>query len=110
MGSPQYGELMLDGEPIAKDIEYESLVWSDDRRLLAGQQLVSWGKGPRTCVVVIDAERRIEVVASPPPRDCATQFGSRMRSWCIGGGTTSETTGSCGFRLLDSSDRKAGGR
>lgn len=64
MGSPQYGELILDGDPIATDIECESLTWSVDRRLLAGQQLVSWGKGPRTRVVVIDAERRMEVAAS----------------------------------------------
>jgi hypothetical protein len=41
MGSPQYGELILDGEPTAKSIGHESLMWSDDRRLLAGQQLVS---------------------------------------------------------------------
>lgn len=66
MGSPQYGELVLDGEPIADDIEHESLTWSDGRRLLAGQQLVSWQQGPRTRVVVIDAERRIELAATPP--------------------------------------------
>jgi hypothetical protein len=65
MGSPQYGELILDGEPIANDIEYESLIWSDGRRLLAGQQLVSWGKGPRTRVLVIDADRRAELAATP---------------------------------------------
>jgi hypothetical protein len=65
MGSPQYGELILDGEPIARDIEYESLTWSDDRRRLAVQQLVSWGKGPRTRVVVIDAEGRIELTVAP---------------------------------------------
>jgi hypothetical protein len=65
MGSPQYGELILDGEAIAKEIEYQSLTWSDDRRLLAGQQLVSWRDGPRTRVVVIDAERRIELAATP---------------------------------------------
>jgi hypothetical protein len=66
MGSPQYGELIVDGDPIATDIEHESLTWSDDRRLLAAQQLVSWGKGPRTRVLVIDAERRSELAASPP--------------------------------------------
>jgi hypothetical protein len=66
MGSPQYGELILDGEPIAKSIEHESLTWSDDRRLLGGQQLVSWRNGPRTRVLVIDADRRMELAASPP--------------------------------------------
>jgi hypothetical protein len=66
MGSPQYGQLILDGEPIARDVEHESLTWSDDRRFLAGQQLVSWRQGPRTRVVVIDAERRIELAAAPP--------------------------------------------
>jgi hypothetical protein len=66
MGSPQYGELILDSEPIADDIEHESLTWSDDRRLLAAQQLVSWGKGPRSRIVVIDTERRIELAATAP--------------------------------------------
>jgi hypothetical protein len=66
MGSPKYGELILDGEPIARSIEHESLTWSGDRRLLAGQQLVSWRNGPRTRVVVVDANRRIELAASPP--------------------------------------------
>jgi hypothetical protein len=66
MGSPQYGELILDGEPIADDIEHESLTWSDDRRLLAAQQLVSWGKGPRSRIVVIDTERRVELAATAP--------------------------------------------
>jgi hypothetical protein len=66
MGSPQYGELILDGEPTAKSIGHESLMWSDDRRLLAGQQLVSWRNGPRTRVLAIDADRRMELAASPP--------------------------------------------
>jgi hypothetical protein len=66
MGSPQYGELILDGDPIATDIEHESLTWSDDRRLLAAQQLVYWRNGPRTRVLVIDAKRRIKLAASPP--------------------------------------------
>jgi hypothetical protein len=65
MGSPQYGELILDGEPIARAIEYESLTWSDDRRLLAAQQFVSGRDGPRTRIVVLDAERRVELVATP---------------------------------------------
>ena len=66
MGSPQYGELILDGEPIADDIEHESLTWSEDRRLLAAQQLFSWRKGPRTRLVVIDTEKRVELAATPP--------------------------------------------
>lgn len=65
MGSPQYGELILDGEPMARGIEYESLTWSGDRRLLAAQQFVSGLDGPRTRIVVIDADRRIELVATP---------------------------------------------
>ncbi len=40
MGSPQYGWLIVDGKPTEKrDIESESLVWSDDRRVLAAQKL-----------------------------------------------------------------------
>jgi hypothetical protein len=65
MGSPQYGELILDGEPMAKGIEFESLMWSGDRRLLAAQQFVSGLDGPRTRIVVIDVERRIELVSTP---------------------------------------------
>jgi hypothetical protein len=64
MGSPQYGQLILDGEPIAQSVEYESLKWSDDRRLLAAQQFVSGGNGPRTRIVVIDTERRRQVAAT----------------------------------------------
>lgn len=60
MGSPQYGKLVLDGEPFRTEprIESESLLWSEDKRLLAGQELVSWRDGPQTRVIVIDAERR----------------------------------------------------
>jgi hypothetical protein len=68
MGSPQYGQLILDGEPIASAdaIEFDSLVWSTDRRLLAAQELVSWFDGPKTRVVVIDADQRRVAAASPP--------------------------------------------
>jgi hypothetical protein len=65
MGSPQYGELILDGKPIARSIEHESLTWSNDRRLLAAQQFVSGLDGPRTRIVVFDAERRVELAATP---------------------------------------------
>jgi hypothetical protein len=70
MGSPQYGQLILDGEPVprARDIEFESLVWSDDRRLLAGQELVSWQNQPKTRVVVFDADRRVRLATSPAVR------------------------------------------
>lgn len=64
MGSPQYGELILDGEPIARSIEYESLTWSEDRRVLAAQQFVSGPDGPRTRIVVFDTERRSELAAT----------------------------------------------
>ena len=49
MGSPQYGQLILDRKPTPwRDIESESLTWSSDRRLLAAQELVSWGaENPR---------------------------------------------------------------
>jgi hypothetical protein len=66
MGSPQYGELILDGEPMAKAIECESLTWSADRRVLAAQQFVSDVDGPRTRIILFDAEGRIELVSTPP--------------------------------------------
>jgi hypothetical protein len=60
MGSPQYGELMLDGVVFRTEprLESESLLWSEDERMLAGQELVSWKDGPQTRVIVIDAKRR----------------------------------------------------
>lgn len=66
MGSPQYGRLILDGEELETEgpIESASLVWSVDRGLLAGQELVSWLDRPKTRVVVIDTERRLEVAGS----------------------------------------------
>jgi hypothetical protein len=66
MGSPQWGQLILDGEAIEDDIAHESLIWSDDRRLLAAQHLVHAKEAPRTRVVVLDTERRIELAATPP--------------------------------------------
>jgi hypothetical protein len=67
MGSPQYGSLVLDGEKISRpgSVEARSLLWSDDGRRLAVQQLVAWPDGPRTRVVVFDTERRTEIAASP---------------------------------------------
>lgn len=66
MGSPQYGVLILDGDPyrIEPRLESESLIWSDDGRTLAAQELVAWERGPQTRVVVIDAESRELLAAS----------------------------------------------
>ena len=60
MGSPQYGELVLDGDAFSTrpSLASESLLWSEDERLLAGQELLSSRNGPQTRVVVIDVERR----------------------------------------------------
>ena len=67
MGSPQYGQLVLDDEPLAtaQKIDFQSLTWSADGRRLAAQELVSWVDGPETRVVVIDADQRVTVAASP---------------------------------------------
>jgi len=60
MGSPEYGQLILDGEPVsgALEIEAGSLVWSSNGRRLAAQALVSWPDAPITRVVVFDVEQR----------------------------------------------------
>src|SRR5436190_2820694 len=56
MGSPQYGQLVLDGEPLGGSlaIEANSLLWSEDGGRLAAQELVSWPDGPITRVLVFD--------------------------------------------------------
>jgi len=66
MGSPQYGELILDGQTFQTkpSLEWESLLWSDDERLLAGQELVAWENGPQTRVVVIAVDIRELLAAS----------------------------------------------
>ena len=68
MGSPQYGRLILDGKEFGSSqlqgIESDSLVWSDDGRLLAAQELDLSIPYPGTRVVVIDADRRIQIAAS----------------------------------------------
>jgi hypothetical protein len=65
MGSPRYGRLILDGkEFLTRAVEDRSLVWTDDYRLLAIQELVSFGSGPVTRVVAIDADRRTILAAS----------------------------------------------
>jgi hypothetical protein len=73
IGSPQYGRLLLDGEPVsgALEIEAGSLVWSSDGRRLAAQALVSWPDAPITRVVVFDVEQRTRIDGSPPRRGIA---------------------------------------
>lgn len=69
MGSPQYGQLLLDGEPVPRGewgVEFQSLVWSDDGKRLAWQELVSWWTEPKTRVVAFDPDRRQEIAASEP--------------------------------------------
>jgi len=68
MGSPQYGRLILDGKAISRPVSVEarSLPWSDDGTRLAAQELVAWGDGPTTRVVVFDTERQTEIASSPP--------------------------------------------
>ena len=59
-GRPQYGQPILDGEPVSGVLEIEaaSLVWSSDGGRLAAQELVSWPDAPITRVVVFDVEQR----------------------------------------------------
>jgi hypothetical protein len=73
MGSPQYGQLVLDGEPLSGPLEVEAscLLWSEDGRRLAVQELVSWTDAPITRVVVFDVGRRTRIAASPPRRGVA---------------------------------------
>jgi hypothetical protein len=68
MGSPRYGQLVLDGEPLSGHLEIEasSILWSRDGRRLAVQELVAWPDGPVTSVVVFDVEQRTRIAASPP--------------------------------------------
>jgi hypothetical protein len=69
MGSPQYGRLILDGEELATHapggIECDSLVWSDDGRFLAAQEVDHSIEYPGTRVIVVDADRRAVIAASP---------------------------------------------
>jgi hypothetical protein len=69
MGSPRYGRLILDRKPTEfDDIESESLLWSEDRRLLAAQELLAASTRPTTRVVVIDADSRKQIAASAPEK------------------------------------------
>jgi hypothetical protein len=67
MGSPQYAQLVLDGEPLGGSL----VLWSEDGGRLAAQELVSWPDGPITRMVVFDVERRIRIAGSPPRRGIA---------------------------------------
>ena len=74
MGSPQYGRLLVDGQPIPDvgSVESESLVWSADGRRLAAQELTSSTDGPETRIVVIDVERHARLTVSPPAAGLCT--------------------------------------
>jgi hypothetical protein len=72
MGSPLYGRLALDGQPMAGTYQAGSLLWSADGRFLAVQELVSWMDGPTTRVVVFDTDRGALIRASPARRGLAT--------------------------------------
>jgi hypothetical protein len=78
MGSPQYGQLILDRDPGSRALEIEagSLVWSSDGERLAAQELVSWPDAPITRVVVFDVELRTRIAASPPRRGIANPVSS----------------------------------
>jgi hypothetical protein len=77
MGSPQYGQLFLDDGELAPAgrIESRSLLWSDDVKRLAAQELVPSKDDPTTRVVVFDTDRRTRIAASPPRRG----FGYPLR-------------------------------
>jgi hypothetical protein len=66
MGSPQYGQLVLDGHVVRglNSVEADSLVWSGDGRQLAVQELVSWADAPKTRVAVVDTTQRACIAAS----------------------------------------------
>jgi hypothetical protein len=70
MGSPQYGRLVLDGEELAHagSIESRSLLWSEDGKRLAAQELVPSQDDPKTRVVVFETSERTRIAASPPRR------------------------------------------
>lgn len=76
MGSPQYGRLILDGEELVLTtpgtVESESLVWSVDGRFVAVQERDYSIPYPGTRVVVVDAERRVQVGASEPRHGLCT--------------------------------------
>jgi hypothetical protein len=65
MGSPQYGTLILDGEPLeVGSVEERSPVWSSDGRYLGVTVLGSWNRDPVTGTLVIDADDRAVVARS----------------------------------------------
>lgn len=65
MGSPQYGRLILDGKELVLGepgaVESDSLVWSEDGRFLTVQERDYSIRYPGTRVVVVDADRRLQL-------------------------------------------------
>jgi hypothetical protein len=65
IGSPQYGRLILDGEPLeVGSVEEGSPVWSPDGRYLGVGVLGGWNRDPVTRTLVIDADHRAVVARS----------------------------------------------
>ena len=90
MGSPTYGRLILDGEELVLTepgtVESDSLVWSLDGRFLAVQERDYSIPYPGTRLVVVDADRRVEVGASEPRSGLSTpirfdQYALVYRHW-----------------------------
>ena len=69
MGSPQYGQLLLDGEPLSRQLEIEagSLLWSG-WRVARRAGLISWPDGPITRVAMFDVQQCTRTAASPSRR------------------------------------------
>ena len=83
MGSPQYGELILDGAPIdVGSVDEGSPVWSADGRYLGVAVLASWGSDPVTTVLVIDADGRSVVACSEAARGFLSPVRFVGRSLC----------------------------
>jgi hypothetical protein len=65
MGSPQYGTLILDGEPLEiGSVDEASPVWSSDGGYLAVAVLEGWNRYPTTETVVLDADSRAVLARS----------------------------------------------
>jgi hypothetical protein len=74
MGSPEWGQLILDGCAVSLpfSIEARSLRWSDDRKRLAARELVSPRNPFSTRVVVFDTRDRTRIASSRPRAGIAT--------------------------------------
>ena len=79
-GSPQYGQLILDGGPVSgvHEIEAGSLVVSDGGRLVG--RSFSWPDAPITRVVVFDVEQRTRTAASSPRRGISNPVSFEPRA------------------------------